>query len=126
MAGEKPRSVDSYVAALDDDCRAIAEALRQAIRSAEPDTSETFKWGQPVYDVNGPFAALKAFPRWVTLTFWRGAALADPDGPLEGGGDRMRHARFKSAADIDADAVTRLVREAAALNRELGDPTKRG
>jgi hypothetical protein len=119
------RTVDSYIAALPADGRTTAEALRAAILSAEPAADESIKWGQPVYDVNGPFVAMKAFPRWVTLTFWRGATLSDPEGILEGDGDRMRHARFASADSIPRSAVDALVREAVAKNRELGDPTKR-
>jgi hypothetical protein len=125
VADQPRKTVDSYIAALDPERRAIAEALRSAIVAAEPGAKESIKWGQPVYDVNGPFVALKSFPRWVTLTFWRGAALADSHGILEGDGDRMRHARFSSSDSIDVDAVQALVREAAAMNRELGDPTKR-
>ena len=118
-------TVEEYIAALAPDRRATAEALRDAVAAAEPDARLSMKWGQPVFDVNGPMAAMKAHPRWVTLTFWRGAALADPAGLLDGDGDRMRHARFASAEEVDAEAVHALVREAAALNRELGDPTKR-
>jgi len=119
-------TVDEYMAKLSDDQRVVAEALRAAVLAAAPGARESVKWGQPVYDVDGPFAALKAYPKHVTLTFWRGAALADPDGMLEGDGERMRHVRFTGPEAIDTAAVQALVREAAALNRELGDPTKRG
>ena len=119
------RTVDGYIAALDPQQRPTAEALRAAIVAAEPAAMELFKWGQPVYVLDGPFVALKAFPRWVTLTFWRGAALADSHPLLEGDGDRMRHVRFAAPETVDTEAVRALVRAAAALNRELGDPTKR-
>jgi len=121
----KPKTVDEYIAAPSGGSRATAEALRAAVLSAEPAMSESIKWGQAVYDVNGPVVALKAHPNHVTLTFWRGAALADAQRMLEGDGDRMRHARFATPEVVDADAVAGLVREAAALNRELGDPTRR-
>jgi len=84
------------------------------------------RWGQPVYDVGGPFVALKAHPRHVTLTFWRGTTLADPAGLLTGDGDRMRHARFSSVESVDGQAVAGLVRAAVEQNQELGDPTRRG
>ncbi len=104
---------------------AVAEALRAAVRGAAPDARESIKWGQPVYESDGPFAALKAHPRWVTLTFWRGAALSDPTGILDGDGDRMKHARFASIDEVRAAPVADLVRAAVKLNAELGDPTKR-
>ena len=124
MADEPRKTVDSYIAALDPELRATAEALRTAILAAEPAAKESIKWGQPVYEISGPFVALKAFPRWVTLTFWRGAALAAHP-MLEGDGDRMRHVRFTAPQSVDAEAVQALVRDAAAANREFGDPTKR-
>jgi hypothetical protein len=120
------RTVDDYVSEIPDPIRAVAMALRDAVRAAAPEAKESIKWGQPVYESNGPFAALKAYPRWVTLTFWRGAALADPSRRLEGDGDRMRHARYASVDEVDRAAVEALVKAAMAMNAELGDPTKRG
>ena len=119
------RTVDDYIAAVPAPLTAVAEALRAAVREAAPDARESIKWGQPVYDMGGPFAALKAYPRWVTLTFWRGGTLADPTGILAGDGDRMKHARFATVDEVQAAPVGDLVRAAVALNAELGDPTKR-
>jgi hypothetical protein len=94
--GDQPRrSVDDYVAAIPAPLDAVAAELRRVVRAAAPEALESVKWGQPVYDVGGPFAALKAYPKWITLTFWRGTALPDPQGILAGDGDRMRHARFQ-------------------------------
>ncbi len=124
---DKPRrTVDDYVDAMPDPLAAVAAELRRVIRATAPHAKESIKWGQPVYEAGGPFAALKAYPRWVTLTFWRGAALSDPDGLLAGDGDRMRHARFANVDEVEAAPVGDLVLEAVRLNRELGDPTKRG
>ena len=120
------KTVDGYVAAIPEPLREVAGELRAAVQAAAPEATESVKWGQPVYDANGPFAALKAYPRWITLTFWRGAALPDGAGILAGDGDRMRHARFGSVAEVRAAPVGDLVRAAVAMNAELGDPTKRG
>ena len=120
------RSVDDYVAAIPAPLSEVATALRAAVREAAPDARESIKWGQPVYESGGPFAALKAYPRWITLTFWRGGALDDPTGILAGDGDRMKHARFATTEEVGAAPVGDLVRAAVRLNAELGDPTKRG
>ncbi len=119
------RTVDDYIAAIPAPLTAVAQALRAAVREGAPQATGTIKWGQPVYESGGPFAALKAHPRWVTLTFWRGAALSDPTGILGGDGDRMKHARFASIDEVRAAPVAELVRAAVALNAELGNPTKR-
>jgi hypothetical protein len=122
----EPRpNVDDYIAKVPPALHAVAAELRRLVRAAAPDATESIKWGQPVYDAGGPFAALKAYPRWITLTFWRGAALPDPEGVLEGDGDRMRHARFSDVGQVRADAIAELVGRAVAMNRELGDPTRR-
>ena len=120
------RTVDDYIAAIPAPLGAVGEALRAAVREAAPEARESIKWGQPVYESDGPFAALKAYPRWVTLTFWRGAALPDTAGILAGDGDRMKHARFASVEEVAAAPVAELVRAAVAMNRDLGDPTRRG
>ncbi len=124
MPGQRP-TVDDYVAKIPPALRDVATELRRVVREAAPEAIESVKWGQPVYDSGGPFAALKAYPRWITLTFWRGAALPDPGGLLAGEGDRMRHARFQSVADVQPGAISELVRAAVAMNAELGDPTRR-
>jgi hypothetical protein len=122
---DQRRTVDDYLAAVPESLRDVAAALRAAVRAAAPEAVESIKWGQPVYDAGGPFAALKAYPRWITLTFWRGAAIPDPEGLLEGDGDRMRHARFGAVSEVRADAIAALIRSAVDMNRELGDPTRR-
>lgn len=49
----------------------------------------------------------------VTLGFWRGTELPDPDGLLEGSGKLHRFVRIRSEADLDAPALQELVRAAA-------------
>lgn len=124
MPDQRP-TVDDYVARIPPGLRDVAMEFRRVVRAAAPNATESIKWGQPVYDAGGPFAALKAHPRWITLTFWRGAALPDPDGVLQGDGDRMRHARFGAVSEVRADAISELVRAAVSMNGELGDPTRR-
>ena len=67
---------------------------------------------------------MKAFTTAVNFGFWRGADLSDPDGALEGTGDRMRHVKIRSAEDVDPERFTAWVKEAVALNESKGDPTK--
>jgi len=123
------RTVDGYIDGLGEPRTEIARRLQTAIRAAAREADERMRWGQPVYDVGGPVVALKGFPRWVTLTFWRGAQLAEGGhggGLLDGEGDRMRHIRFATPDEVDPGRIGALVGEAVALNRAHGDPTKRG
>ena len=124
-AREAGKTVDDYVASLDGWRRDTATALRQIAREAAPGARESIKWGQPVYELNGPFAWMKAHKSTVNFGFWRGADLADPQGVLAGEGDRMRHVKVKEGAPLPVDELRRLIAEAVQLNAEKGDPTKR-
>lgn len=119
------RTIDDYIAGLPDWRGEAVARLRGLIREAGPELTEGVKWAQPVWSVGGPAIYVKAFGGSVNLGFWRGGELEDPEGRLEGG-DRMKHLKLRSVGDIDADAVRTFVRQAVALNRERGDPTKRG
>ena len=59
-----PTTVDDYLATLPDDRRAAVEALRQAIKAAAPDATETIAYQMPAFRMNGRFlvsyAAYKA------------------------------------------------------------------
>jgi hypothetical protein len=94
------------------------------IRTTAPEARETIKWAQPVYESGGPFAYIKAFGKSVNLGFWRGEEIRDPSGLLVGEGDRMRHVRLTSLAEVRPDLVADWVRQAVELNRTKGDPTK--
>jgi hypothetical protein len=120
----KPKTVDEYVKSLDDWQAEIVTTLRQQVKKSVPDAVEAFKWAQPVYEVNGPFCYIKAFSKYVNFGFWRGVDLDDPDGVLEGSGDRMRHVKLSSAKDIRKKVLQDFLRAAADLNRTKGDPTK--
>lgn len=118
-------SVDDYVAKAAPDQAATLTALRALVKRAAPKATELIKWGQPVYESNGPLIFMRASRQHVTFGFWRGAMLADPHGLLEGDGNRMRHVKIASADAINRSALTAFIKEAVALNTRHGDPTKR-
>jgi hypothetical protein len=119
------RTIDEYIDGLGDWRADTVRRLRGLVDEAAPGASSSIKWAQPVWESNGPFAYVKAFANSVNIGFWRGAQLDDPDGLLEGGGDRMKHLSLRSGDEIPAEAVGAFVRQAIELNRELGTPTRR-
>lgn len=100
-------------------------ALLAAVKKAAPDAELSIKWGQPVFSVNGPMAFLRPAKAHVTLGFWRGVELDDADGVLEGDGTRMKHLKLGEDDPVDAKRIGAWVKQAAALNRQKGDPSKR-
>jgi hypothetical protein len=123
-ARERGDTVDGYAAKQPPETAATIEALRRAVRRAAPDGVESIKWGQPVYEQNGPFAYIRAAKEHVTFGFWRGTQVADPEGLLTGGGDVMRHMKIANGEPIRDTAIEAMVRDAVRLNAENGDPTR--
>jgi hypothetical protein len=120
------KTVDGYIAGLEDWQAEIVAKVRGIIRQAAPEASETIKWAQPVFESNGPFAYIKGFKKAVNFGFWRGVELNDPQGVLEGSGEKMRHVKLASLEDVDEALFTDLIRQAVRLNQQKGDPTKVG
>jgi hypothetical protein len=120
------KTVEAYILSLEPWQAEIARKLRALIKEAAPEASESIKWAQPVYELEGPFAYIKAFKNAVNFGFWRGAELEDPQGVLQGTGEKMRHVKLGKADPVDAKLLARFVHQAVELNRQKGDPTRGG
>lgn len=106
--------------------RAIAEALRVAVRATLPDVVERVRpgWGLIGYDVpNGRRTAYCCFiwaqPEHVHLGFEHGVLMRDPKGMLEGVGvtKRVRWLTFTGVRGTDTAAVRTLLLESARVAR---------
>ena len=118
------KTVAGYIAELEGWQAEVASSVREIVRGAAPEATESIKWAQPVWETNGPFCYMKAFKNSVNLGFWRGVELDDPRRLLEGSGQKMRHVKLTGADDIDAAALADFCRQAVELNLAKGDPTK--
>ena len=110
-------SVAGYFAEQPADKRALLEKLRALVAKGAPDATPTIKWGVPVYQRNGRnLCALAAFKDHVAINYFVGpGVLSDPGKKLEGG-KTNRLLKVRSAGDIDAAAITRWLKAAAAAN----------
>jgi hypothetical protein len=112
-----PSPMDRFYAELPARYRAVARALRAAIRAEAPDLRETIKWNNPFWVGRADVLCLQCFPDHVNLGFLRGAELADRFPSVEGSGRRMRHLKVPDRATARSPRVRRMVRAAAALDR---------
>ena len=103
----------------------MVRKLRKIVKGAAPMATEAVKWAQPVYESNGPLCYIRAFASTVNIGFWRGGQLTDPKGVLAGEGKQMKHIKVTSAKDVDAQILTKFVKQAVKLNALEGNPTKR-
>jgi hypothetical protein len=117
-------TVDKYIAGLENWQAEIVSEVRQIILTAAPEADESVKWAQPVYEINGPFAYIKAFKNSVNFGFWRGVDINDPELLLQGSGEKMRHFKLTSLEDINRPVFTDYIQQAIKLNLTKGDPTK--
>ena len=120
----KYASVDEYVAGLSGWQAEVVAKARRIVLDAAPEATEAIKWSQPVYSINGPCIYTKAFKNSVNFGFWWGIHLDDPEGLLDGTGDKMRHVKLTSVESINEEALADLVRQAVELNKTRGDPTR--
>jgi hypothetical protein len=93
--------------------------VRQLIHDADPDILEEWKWrGTPVWSHDGGVCTGESYKQVVKLTFFRGAALADPkhlfNASLEG--NTRRAIDLREGEKINAAAFKQLIRAAVAAN----------
>src|SRR5262245_24454680 len=107
-------SFDLYLADQPPKNKAIIKALRAFVKRTAPKLEESVKWGNGCW-VNGkaPVAYVYSDKGFVQFGFFRGAALKDPKGLLEGKGQYVRHIKVHKPADIDPKAVAALLKQAA-------------
>jgi hypothetical protein len=118
-------SPDAYVAALSGWRKTRVAALRRAVKKAAP-FEEKIKWGHIVFFLNGPAILIRAEEERVLFGFWRGKRLMEIEPRLKGGGKyELRTLDLREGDTISAAQATRLAKEAALLNKRVGDPTKK-
>lgn len=118
---------DELLASVDSDLAAIARRLREIILEVDPSAVETVRLGDNAATFGvGPrkmtdgYAYIMPQRGYVNLGFYQGAALADPDGLLEGTGKGLRHVKVRSLAEAARPGVRDLVAAALARRRSVG------
>ena len=105
--------IDERIRELGDWRGEMLARIRGAIKSADPDVVEEWKWmGTPVWSSGGILCTGESYKSHVKLTFLKGASLDDPSGlfnsSLDGNarraidiheGDKLDEAAFKKQAE---------------------------
>ena len=116
-------SPDAYVIALGGWHRKCVESLRAAVRTISV-LEEVVKWGHLVYMSNGPTLLIRAEEERVLFGLWRGQRLSALEPRLKKAGKyEMATLELREGMTIEPAIVSRLAREAVALNQALGNPT---
>ena len=107
--------VGEYVRRVPASLRPTLQASRRTIKAVAPKSTKETAWrAWPIrYSVNDAYVcAIGDYPRWISVYFFRGAELDDPDGLLEGSGKGMRHVKLREPKDAGRPALKRLIRHA--------------
>jgi hypothetical protein len=108
-------SFDLYAADRPPAHRRLIARLRAFVRRTAPWLQESVKWGNGCWLAGKvPIAYVYSAPDHLQFGFFRGAALMDPLGRLEGKGQYVRHVKLRRPADLDEHAVAALLRQAIA------------
>lgn len=113
------RLIDARIEALGDWRGAALARVRSIIRAADPGIVEEWKWrGVPVWSRAGIICTGETYKAAVKLTFAKGASLDDPHRLFNASldGNTRRAIDIREEEEINAEALTGLVRAAIALN----------
>lgn len=118
---ERDPAIDVWMHEHSGELGAIARRWFEVMRECGEDVRELLHDGHPTACVgDAAFAYVNAFRAHVNVGFFRGAEIADADGLLEGTGRFMRHVKLGPDRDVDAAALTQLIKTAYAdMQRRL-------
>lgn len=106
--------------------RPVFTALRGLVRETAPELKETIKWGAPCFVGKSNVVGIVALKNYVSLWFYQGALLDDPEEKLIQASEKttaLRQLRFEQPEDIEPKYLTSLLRQAAKHDR-LGKKVK--
>lgn len=94
--------------------------MRALILEADPEMTEEWKWGGPVWANDGIICTGESYKNVMKLTFAKGASVPDParlfNSSLEGA--TRRAIDIKEGEKVDARAFKALIKAAVLLNRQ--------
>lgn len=117
--GETPEQlIEEMIAGYDDWRGETLARVRDLIKAAESDVVEEWKWGGPVWSLEGIICTGEVYKKAVKTTFAKGASLEDPAGLFNSslGGNTRRAIDFHEGEEIDEEAFKALISEAATFN----------
>jgi hypothetical protein len=123
MEHQRDPRVDAYLSRLPEWQREICARLRDLIHGTDPAVTETIKRTvQPYFVLEGNVCALLAAKDHVNLFLYDGGIVPDPESIITGGHDNKtaRTISFRREDEINADALTAMLRQIIANNRAGG------
>jgi hypothetical protein len=121
--GNASALIDGRIKELGDWRGEMMAKIRKAIRAADPEVTEEWKWrGVPVWEHDGIICTGETYKNLVKLTFAKGASLKDPSRLFNSSldGSVRRAIDIHEGEELDEQAFKALVKAAVALNASAG------
>jgi hypothetical protein len=112
-AGERDPAIDAWMKEHAGELGAIAQKWFEVMRKCGDEVRELLHDGSPTACLgDAAFGYVNVFTSHVTVGFFQGASLPDPDRLLQGTGKFMRHVKVKPGTAANAAALRRLIEAA--------------
>jgi len=125
----KSKNPDRWIEGISDFSRPICSFLREWIVRWEPDLTESVKWNALCFTGRKLVCGISGCKKHVSIIFFRGTELLDPNGLFTGGEDNssIRNVRIKSCEEIRREPLRRLLHAAVELdlNPDIIPPSPR-
>jgi uncharacterized protein YdhG (YjbR/CyaY superfamily) len=112
----KAKTIDEYLAALNDDQRAALERLRKIIRAAAPNAEECVSYQLPAFRLNGMLVAFGATATHCAFYPMSSSTVADFKDALKSYDTSKGTIRFQPARPLPSSLVRKLVKARIAEN----------
>lgn len=118
--------IDDYLRSLPAWQSRLATRIRALVHEADPNITEAWKWGTPVFADGGNVVAIGAFADHIKVNFFKGATLRDPAGLFNAGleAKATRAIDLAEGDQLDEAAFGALVAEAVAANRKYRNDSR--
>src|SRR5258708_19121327 len=122
--------IDKFTPEIAAKARAILAKMREMLPGAHElvyDNYNALAIGfSPSETTSETVFSIALFPRWVSLFFYYGVGLPDPEKLLKGSGNQTRHIVLTEPEFLDLDGIRNLMREALSRAGDPIDPSQPG
>ena len=105
--------VSAYIDKATEEQIPLLEKLRKLIHESVTGVSEEIKWGMPVFAKTKDFAYLRFAKKHITLGFYHVDQIDDPEGLLEGSGNKLKHIKIRKKEDIREEILGKWLKAVA-------------
>ncbi len=112
------RDIDEYLAAIPEEARTFLQGLREAIRAAAPEATESIYYRIPMFIYHGPLVGFSASRNHCSLHLMSPPLMAALREELSAYDTTTATIRFKSGEPLPVPLVTKLVKERMVENEK--------